>query len=68
MEITFNDAQTKELLKEIVIELIRDKRDLFYEIVIEALEETALAAAIKEGRQNDFVSEDKIFKLLETQA
>ncbi len=65
MEITFNDAKTKELLKEVVIELIKDKRDLFYEIIMEALEEAALANAIKEGRQNDFVSEDKIFTLLE---
>ncbi len=32
---------------------------------MEALEEAALANAIKEGRQNDFVSEDKIFTLLE---
>ncbi|MDM8566939.1 hypothetical protein QUF74_14980 [Candidatus Halobeggiatoa sp. HSG11] len=60
-----NDAKTKELLKEVVIELIEGKRDLFYEIIMEALEEIALANAIKEGRQNDFVSEDKIFALLE---
>ena len=68
MEITFNDAKTKELLKEVVIELIKDKHDLFYEIIMEALEKAALANANKEGRQNDFVSEDKIFTLLEGEA
>ncbi len=68
MEVTFNDAKTKELLKEVIIELMKDKRDLFYEIIMEALEETALASAIKEGRQNKFVSEDKIFALLKGQA
>jgi len=67
MELTFNDVKTKGLLKEVIIELITDKRDLFYEIIMEALEEIALANAIKEGRQNDFVSEDKIFTLLEGQ-
>ncbi len=68
MEIAFNDAKTKELLKEVVIELVKDKRDLFYEIIMEALEEIALANAIKEGRQNDFVNEDKFFALLESRA
>ena len=66
MEIAFDDAKTKELLKEVVIELVKDKRDLFHEIIMEALEEIALANAIKEGRQNDFVNEDKIFALLES--
>jgi hypothetical protein len=43
MELTFNDVKTKGLLKEVIIELITDKRDLFYEIIMEALEEIALA-------------------------
>jgi hypothetical protein len=68
MELAINDAKTKELIKEVIIELIKEKRDLFYEIILEALEEIALANAIKEGRQNDFVSEDEIFALLEGQA
>ena len=67
MELAINDAKTKELIKEVIIELMKEKRDLFYEIIMEALEEIALANAIKEGRQNDFVSEDKIFALLEGQ-
>ena len=65
MELAVNDAKTKELIKEVVIELIKEKRDVFYDIIMEALEEIALANAIKEGRQDDFVSEDKIFALLE---
>jgi len=68
MELALNDPKTKELIKEVIIELIKEKRDLFYEITLETLEEIALANAIKEGRQNDFVSEDKIFALLEGQA
>ena len=65
MEITFNDAKTKELLKEVIVELMQGKRDLFHEIIIESLEEIALAKAIKKGRKNDFVDEDKIFMLLD---
>jgi len=68
VELTLNDVKTKELLKEVIIDLIKEKRDLFYEIILEALEEVALANAIKEGRQNKFVNEDRIFAILEGQA
>jgi hypothetical protein len=65
MELTLNDAKTKELIKEVILDLLKEKRDLFYELIMEALEEIALANAIKEGRQNEFVSEENIFALLE---
>ncbi len=68
MELTLSDKRIKDLLKEVIIELIKEKKDLFYEIILEAIEEIALANAIKEGRKNNFVSEDKIFAILEGQA
>ncbi len=65
MELTINDEKMKDFLKEIIIEMMQEKRDLFYEIILEALEEVALANAIIEGRENNFVSEDRILELLE---
>ncbi len=65
MELLLNDTKTKELLTEIMIELMQSKREFFHEIVLEALEEVSLANAIIEGRKNDFVEEDKIFTLLD---
>ena len=65
MELTLSDEKTKELLTEIITEMIRQKKEIFYEIVLEALEEVGLANAIAEGRKNDFVSENKIFEILE---
>jgi len=65
MELMINDEKMKDFMKEIIIEMIKEKRDLFYEIILEALEEVALANAITEGRENDFVSEDRILGLLE---
>jgi hypothetical protein len=52
-------------MKEIIIEMLEEKRDLFYEIILEALEEVALANAIAEGREDKFVSEDRILGMLE---
>lgn len=64
MELLLNDKKTKELLTEIMIELMQSKREFFHEIVLEALEEVSLANAIIEGRKNDFIEKDKIFVLV----
>jgi len=64
MELTINEKQVKALLKEVLIELLEEKRDLFYEVLLEAIEEIGLANAIREGRQNEFVSEEQILAIL----
>jgi hypothetical protein len=65
MELIINDVKTKELLTEVVIELLQQRREVFLEIIQEALEEVGLANAIREGRTDEFVSEDRIWRLLE---
>lgn len=65
MELVISDEKTKELLTEVIIKMIKEKRELFYEIILEAMEEVALANAIKQGRKNKFVSEDRILAILE---
>ncbi len=59
MELTISETKAKELLKEVIIELAQERRDLFFEIILEAFEEIGLANAIREGRQNEFVSLDQ---------
>lgn len=65
MELSISDEKTKELLTEVIVELLKTKREVLYDVVLEALEEVGLANAISEGRKNDFVSEDEIFSLLD---
>ncbi|HRQ42618.1 MAG TPA: hypothetical protein PLD25_32290 [Chloroflexota bacterium] len=60
MELTTADTKTKELLREVLLELLQEKRSEFYDLVLEAMEEVGLANALREGRQNDFVSEEEI--------
>ncbi len=62
-----NDEKTKEILTEMMIEIIKNRKDLFYEIVVEAIEEIGLANAIQEGREDNFVSEETIFSLLDSE-
>jgi len=51
-----------------MLELLQEKRDWFFEIMVEALEEIGLANAIQAGRQNEFVDEQQIMALLARQA
>jgi hypothetical protein len=68
MELTISEEQVKELLKEALIELMKEKRDLFSEVMLEAIEEIGLVNAIREGRQDEFVSEDHVLAILRGQA
>jgi hypothetical protein len=68
MELSISDDKTKELLTEVMIELLRTKRDLIRDILMEALEEVGLANAIAEGCKNEFVSEEEVFSLLDRAA
>ncbi|MGZ8137264.1 MAG: hypothetical protein ACXW1W_11300 [Methylococcaceae bacterium] len=65
MELSISDEKTKALLTEVIVELVKTKREVFYDIMLEALEEVGLANAIAEGRKNKFVSEDEIFSILD---
>jgi len=68
MELTISEKQAKELFKEALVELMEEKRDLFLDVILEAIEEIGLASAIREGRQNEFVSEDQILAILREEA
>jgi hypothetical protein len=65
MELSFDDAKVKELLTEIIAEMMKQKREVFYNIVSDVLEDAGLGNAIAEGRKNEFVSEETIFNILE---
>ena len=68
MELTISDKHAKELFKQALVELIQERRDLFYDVMLEAMEEIGLANAIRQGRQDEFVSEDQILAILREQA
>ncbi len=67
MELVIDEQQARELLKDAIGELMQERKDLFLELILEVIEEIGLANAIKEGRQDEFVSEDRILAILEGQ-
>ncbi|RZM82961.1 hypothetical protein [Leptolyngbya iicbica] len=68
MQLTLDDDQTKELLKEVLIEMLQQRREVFYELVLEALEDVGLAQAIEEGEETEFVDESDIQAILRGEA
>lgn len=42
MSIALTEKKTKELVAEVLVEMIQEKREVFYEIVTEALEDVGL--------------------------
>jgi hypothetical protein len=64
MELPMSERQTRKLLKEVVLELMQERHELFLDIMLEALEEAGLTAAIREGRQHDYVDGAEIRSIL----
>lgn len=64
MQLTIDETNAKRLLKEALVELMNEREDWFFALMVEAFEEAGLANAIREGRQNDLVDESKVFAIL----
>ena len=54
----------KQIVKELLFEVIRENRDLLRELMIEAMEDIYIMDAIQEGEQTEFVSSSKVLNLL----
>jgi len=68
MQLSLDDDQTKALLKEVLVEMLQQQREVFYELVLEALEDVGLAKAIEEGEETEFVNESEIQEILRGEA
>lgn len=64
-EITLNSEQLKEILKNAIVELIRENRAEVSEFLAEIIEDIAMERAIAEGETTELVSRESIFQLLE---
>ena len=64
-ELSLNETQLKDLMKTAILEIFQERRDLFQDLITEALEDMALIKAIDEGKDSQVVSRDTIFAILE---
>lgn len=68
MQTLIDDGKLKQLLREALIEAIEEKRDLFYDLIVDAVEDIAIVRAIQEGEDTETVSKQEVFNILEGQA
>ena len=68
MQIVFDEGKLKQVFKEAIIEMLEEKRNLFYDIFFEAMKDIALTNAIREGESTESVSKKEIFNILEGNA
>ena len=63
--ITIDDGKLKVLLKQALIEALEERAELIRDLPSEAVEDIALAKAIKEGEGSPSISKDEVFEALE---
>ncbi|MBM4045983.1 MAG: hypothetical protein FJ279_12775 [Planctomycetes bacterium] len=66
--VTAEEQRIKELVKQALLELIEERKDLLYDSLAEALEDVALVKAIKEGEASEPVGRAEVFRILEGRA
>ncbi|MFH1146764.1 MAG: hypothetical protein V1736_03570 [Pseudomonadota bacterium] len=52
-------------MKEALVEVLDDRRDVLYDILSEVMEDVALVHEIREGEATEMVSRKEIFDILE---
>jgi hypothetical protein len=58
-------AELRAVVKEPMVEVLQGQRGLLAEIVIQAVEDIALARAIDEGRDTEIVPIEEIYEILD---
>ena len=59
-----NHDGLKQALKEAFVEVLREERDLVREIILEALEDSALIETIREGEKSELVDRKEVSDIL----
>ena len=65
MMVTADRAKMKALFKEALVELIQERKELFTELLTDALEDVGLTRAIDEGRALDYVNRAEVMAILD---
>jgi hypothetical protein len=55
VSVSLDEERVKELLKQAMAELLEERRDYFYDLFAEVMEDAALANAIGEGERTEAV-------------
>ena len=62
--LSLEDRHMKDLIKQALLELFQERRDLFHDLFEELLEDVGLANDMREGESSEIVSEQEVMKAL----
>lgn len=62
--LSLEDKHTKDLIKQALLELFQERRDLFADLFEELIEDVGLANAMREAEDSKVVSEKEVMKAL----
>ena len=65
MSISQDEQKTKELFKQAMLELLEERKEIFYELFADVIEDTILVHAIREGETTETVDRTEILRILE---
>ncbi len=65
MNTVTQDKHVKDLFKQAMLELMTERRDEFYDLFTEALEDILLVKAIREGEKSPTVSKVDVLRVLD---
>ena len=68
MQTQLDESKIKQIFKEALIEALEEKKDVFHELIAEAIEDIGLINAIREGQSTETINKQEIFDILEGQA
>lgn len=64
-KVNLEAGQLKEMLKEALVEVLEERKDLMRGVIEEVMEDVAMAHAIRAGEGTPEVSREEIFRILE---
>jgi len=62
--ISIEEVHLKDLLKEAILELVQERRDVLEDVFAEVIEDLALARAIEEGESTETISKAEVLQVL----
>jgi len=64
-QMVLEESRIKELFKQALLEVLEERGDLFYDLVVEAIEDIAMVRAIREGEETELVGREEVERVLE---
>ena len=62
-----DDNRMKELLKDALVELLQERREMFRDLLTEVVEDLTMVRAIEEGTETSVVDRDEVMQVLGSQ-